>query len=395
MKLRTKIFLGFIVIIALLQVPFIYRRYQISKLSEDLAKLNAERVEVTSNFRDYKGIIHAHTSLGGHSTGHFEELIKAAQANDLDFVIMTEHTSEFFDTSALTLKGKYGKTLFVNGQETNTASGDRFLLIPGHADSFADERLQTHDFIEKYKSQGRLVLVAYPERLKTQEANFDGIEIFSLNTNAKKMNPFLFFFDYIWSSKGYDDLLLTKYFVRPDRNLQQYDELTERKRLTLFAGTDAHSNIGFFLLGDDAGNKLLYLKLDPYKTTFSLMRNHVLLEKGKELNEQTLLEAIKNGKVFIGVDRWADTSGFSFTVNDDKTMGDEIELATSASVRLKIHSPLPAKVVLLRNGQQIHESNGTDVSFDANEKGTYRVEVYLDSYGFKMPWIISNPIYVR
>ena len=54
-------------------------------------------------FAEYTGVMHVHTFLGGHSTGTFEELIAGANANDLDFVVMTEHYDSNYDTSALTL----------------------------------------------------------------------------------------------------------------------------------------------------------------------------------------------------------------------------------------------------------------------------------------------------
>ena len=36
-------------------------------------------------------MIHVHSFLGGHSAGTFTEVITGAKANQLDFVIMTEH----------------------------------------------------------------------------------------------------------------------------------------------------------------------------------------------------------------------------------------------------------------------------------------------------------------
>ncbi|MCS6873673.1 MAG: hypothetical protein N2Z23_01705 [Pyrinomonadaceae bacterium] len=394
-KLKKVLILLFLIVL-LSQTPFIYRRYELAKLSEEIARINSQRkeLEAQDRYADYKGIIHVHTNLGGHSTGHFEELIKAAQNSELDFVIMTEHTAEFFDTSSLTLRGKYLGVLFVNGQEVDTASGDRFLMIPGHADSFMDSKLETADFIRKYKSLGRLIFVTYPERLKSKEADFDGFEFFSLNTNARRINPGLFIFDAVWSWRSYSELLLTKYFARPDDSLRLYDELTAKRKVTLFAGSDAHSNIGFFLLGDDAGNKVFYLKLDPYERVFRLIRNHVLVEKDKVFNEETLLEAIKRGRLFVGVDLWGDTRGFRFMTENGQTMGDEIE-ETEMPVRLKVLSPLPAKIVLLRNGEKVSESYGTEAVFDVSEKGAYRAELYLDLPTLRMPWIISNPIYVR
>ena len=131
-KIVKRIFLVLLVLFLLAQIPFIYRRYQTGKLAEKIAQLDAQRTTFTDpNFKEYKGIIHAHTNIGGHSSGTFDELIAAANANDLDFVLMTEHVSDTVDTAALTLNGVYGKTLFVGGNEVETTDSDRFLLIPG------------------------------------------------------------------------------------------------------------------------------------------------------------------------------------------------------------------------------------------------------------------------
>ncbi|MDQ3801231.1 MAG: hypothetical protein M3384_17560 [Acidobacteriota bacterium] len=400
MKRWKKILLVLVAVVLLAQIPFCYRRYRIGQLAGKIEALQAERVQTAENsqYNEYKGIIHAHTNIGGHSTGTFEELIKAAQANELDYVLMTEHTTELFDTSALTLNGNYGGALFIGGQEANTATGDRFLLIPGSADSFRDAKLETPQFIEKYKApeQNRLVLVTYPEKLKSWNADFDGIEIFSLHTNAKRMNPALFAGDALWSYYSYPELLLTKYFTRPDENLRKYDELTQTGKLTLFVGTDAHSNIGFHLVGDDAQNKIINLKFDDYATIFRLARNHVLLEKDKPLTPENLLQALKNGRAFVGFDTLADSRGFTFTAGD-KIMGDEITLTNGDKINLKAAAPLAARFVIFRNGEKVYEQASTpEVNFEAREKGAYRVEVYLDSIGFnQMPWIISNPIYLR
>ncbi|HLM00535.1 MAG TPA: hypothetical protein VK400_05735, partial [Pyrinomonadaceae bacterium] len=317
MRRWKKILLVLLAIVLLAQIPFCYRRYKIGQLAGKIQQMQAARNPAENpQYNDYKGIIHAHTSLGGHSAGTFEELIRAARSNELDYVLMTEHAAELFDTSALTLNGRYGGTLFVGGQEANTATGDRFLLIPGSAESFGDAKLETTAFLEKYKAQNKLVFVTYPEKLKSRDAAFDGIEVFSLHTNAKRMNPALFAGDALWSYYSYPELLLTKYFTRPAENLRKYDELAGNRKLTLFAGTDAHSNIGFHLLGDDAQNKIINLKLDDYATVFRLARNHVLLEKDQPLTPENLLQALKNGRSFVAFDTLADARGFTFTAGD-------------------------------------------------------------------------------
>ena len=400
MKLWKKILLAILAIILLAQIPFIYRRYQYGKLSDKIASLNANKTEIINpNYNEYQGIIHVHTSLGGHSTGGFDELIDGAQKTNLDFVVMTEHTTDLYDTSAQTLNGTHGGVLFVGGQEVETAT-DRFLLLPGNAESAQAKNLPTPDFLQKNHALGKIALITYPEKFKSWNSDFDGIEIFSLNTNAKKMNPFLAVFDTIWSYYSYPELVLANYFKRPDENLKKFDDLTVNRKSTLFAGSDAHSNIGFHLFGDDSGNKLINLKIDRYETIFRAMKMHVLIEKGKEFNQENLLDALKNGHTFVGLDILSDTKGFNFTAEngrENKIQGDEISLLQG--VNLKATAPQRARFVIFKNGVKISESGETgEINFPVKEPGTYRVEVYLDPLGNpfdKMPWIISNPIYIR
>ena len=118
------------------------------------------------------------------------------------------------------------------------------------------------------------------------------------------------------------------------------------------------------------------------------------------LNEDQLLQALASGHSFIGFDVFGDSSGFRFQGNDEDEhviMGDEISLAQE--VRLNVTVPVPARIVLLKDGVKTKEvDNSRSMDFAATEKGSYRVEVYLPQLGKALaenPWIISNPIYVK
>jgi hypothetical protein len=401
MRFWKKILLALLVVVLLAQIPFVYNRFQTGKLAAKIKEFNERRTNFSDpNFNEYKGIIHAHTSLGGHSTGHFDELIGGANANDLDFVVMTEHFSPLFDTSALTLSGVYGKTLFVGGNEIDTSDGDRFLMIAGGAEAAGFASQKTDNVLEKIHANDQIAFITYPEKFKSWNSNFDGIEVFSLHTNAKKMNPATFLLDALWSFSSYPELTMANYFSRPDENLRKFDEIAARRKITIFAGSDAHSNLGFHIFGDDAGNKIINFKFDDYATVFRLVRTHVLLEKDKSLTQENLIEALKNGRAFIGFDVLSDTTGFSFAAENEterKIQGDEIALQNG--VKLKIAAPQTARFVVFRSGEKVYEEAAkTEIVFEAKEKGAYRAEVYLDSLRSPfdaMPWIISNPIYVR
>ena len=377
------------------QIPFIYRRVQFGKLSHRIALLNVNRTPLESpRYKDLAGAIHVHTAMGGHSTATFEELIEGSKG--LDFVILTEHTADLIDTAAMTLNGTYGGVLFVGGNELDTASGDRMLLIPGTAAAFARRMTMTPAFIAPFQKEGRLAFVTYPERFTTWYSTFDGVEVFNLNSNTKKMNFVLFFLDALWSYGKYPELTLAKHLSRPDDNLRKFDEVASKRRLTLFAGNDAHSNLGFHLVGDDSGNKHFNLKFDRYATIFRIVRTHVLLDRDKTLTQQSLLDALRDGHCFIGLDMLSDTSGFSFSTGG-RIMGDEIPLAEMPA--FKVATPQSSRIVMFKDGRRVSETPGVrEMVFQPRERGSYRVEVFLDSLGKpfdQLPWIISNPIYVK
>lgn len=397
MKIVKRILLVLLILLVLAQIPFVYRRYQTGKLAEKIAQLDAQRTTYSdANFKEYKGVIHAHTSLGGHSTGSFDELIAAANANDLDFVLMTEHLTEAFDSSSLTLNGVYGKTLFVGGNEVDTTDGDRFLLIPGGGEAVKARMQGTNAFLETARRENKLALITYPEKFKSWDSSFDGIEVFSLHTAAKQMNPLTAIGDLLWTYPAYPELMLAENFRHPDVNLAKFDEIAARRPVSLFAGTDAHSNIGFHFFGDDAGNKLLNIKLDAYETIFHLARMHVLIEKDKELNRETLIEAIRAGRYFVGFDALGDTSGFRFEHLGMNETSQDGSAPNQGGYRVRL--PLSARVVFLRYGEIEREISGETTVENDLPPGPYRVEVYRDDLGppfDKIPWIMSNPIFVK
>jgi hypothetical protein len=399
--MKRKILLIILGLLLLSQVPFAYRRYRLRSLQTTIQQLATQRAALSAEgeFVDYKGVIHVHSALGGHSTGNFSELISAAKANQLDFVIMTEHPQADFDTSELTLNGLHGGVLFVNGNEVVTADGVRLLLIPGAANASEMNNKSTQQIIDQQKASGALAIAAYPtESQGWQSSSVDGVEVYNLFTNARSMNPLVLFFDGVWSYRGYGDLMFANFFARPSGNLKQWDDATANgnRKLIATAGNDAHSNVGVSL-NDSTGKQLIGIKLDPYERSFRTVRTHVLIKKDRGLSRDSLLEAISQGHCYIAFDLFSAADGFRFAaINSNKIMGDEISL--SGQLKLDVRTALPSRVVLLKNGNPIAQSSASPAEFPVDGAGTYRVEVYLDALPAPakgQPWIISNPIYVR
>jgi hypothetical protein len=389
------------------QTPFIYRRYQLGRLNAKIQELNhARAADADPAYADHKGVIHVHSFLGGHSAGTFADITKAAQSNNLAFVVMTEHPSGDYDTRAMTLRGVRGGVLFVAGNETSEADADRFLTFGGtaaHADAVAPAT--TQESIDRARAAGQLVFVAHPETFRSwgEARGFDGMEIYNLHADAKHINRPLLFFDGLWSYRSYPHLLWTRFYQSPDANLRRFDELTAPeagRKIVAVAGNDAHANIGL-ALGDLAGHTIFALKLDPYERTFQIVRTHVLVERGQALNEETLLSALAAGHAYVAFDILCDASGFRFTATNGagrKLMGDEIA-RTQEGVRFDVATPVNSRIQIIRNGQVVSEAReASSHGWTTNEAGVYRVVCYLPQLPAPLdakPWIISNPIYVR
>lgn len=374
-----KILIGIVAVFLLAQIPFACRRYKLRKLNAAVQQINSELARIPKPLYryEYKGAVHVHSFLGGHSSGTFSEIIDAAKANQLDFVIMTEHTEKDFDTAAMTLQGMHADVLFINGNETSAENGDRFLKLPQNVS-----------------------IAAYPEEFKNWETpGLNGVEVYNVFSNTRRANPIVAFFDVLWSHRAYPDLLFGLYFERPNESLKLWDQALTRTRLTALGGNDAHSNIGLSLR-DSSGKTLAGIQLDPYETSFRLVRLHVITNDAKVLLPEHLLDAIKAGHCFIGFDLFGDTSGFTFeakTPTETKIQGDEIPL--QSDTRMVVHTPVASRILLFKDGSVIlNESGVTTKEIPVTERGVYRVEVYLPEVeriiGEK-PWIISNPIYVR
>jgi len=402
MKPWKKLLLLLLILILLSQIPFAYRRYKLGSLNVAIQQTNSQRVAIQDDFVEYKGAMHVHSFLGGHSTGNFDEIIAAAKSNQLDFVVMTEHPSKNFSTAEMTLKGVHAGVLFINGNEVTTAQADRLLVIPGNGSAAETDQNSTQQVVTQAKDRNATVFVAYPEEFKSWDStDYDGVEVYNVYTNAREINPIIMFFDGLWSYRSYPDLLFAAFYKRPAESLRRWDSAiaTRKQRLVAVAGNDAHANVGL-VLNDTSGDTLLGLKLDPYERSFRLVRVHVLIPNGSILDAETLRGALAAGHCFIGFDLFSDSSGFRFTgssLNETRIQGDEITL--EREIRLNVTAPISSRIVLRRDGNAIQTESGvTRKEFIVTERGSYRVELYLPQLPGSVsekPWIISNPIYVK
>ncbi len=141
------------------------------------------------------------------------------------------------------------------------------------------------------------------------------------------------------------------------------------------------------------GDVISKLDFDPYERSLTFVATHVLL---KDLNEQAVRQALRQGHAFVAHDWLCDSTGFAFLAERGSkrigVMGDEVKL--EKGLRLRLAAPATGTIKLFRNGQIVQEAKADKLEFVVIEAGVYRSEVWLTLDGEQRPWIYSNPIRV-
>ena len=173
--------------------------------------------------------------------------------------------------------------------------------------------------------------------------------------------------------------------------LTRWDLLTQERRVVGIGELDNHDTLKR-VLG-------LNLSIFPYARIFRLIRTHILATVPLSGNSRdditTLFDALKNGRVYVALDYYRSSSGFSLLLAEEgryATLGDEFLLHHSAELKTSV--PYQGRISIIRNGTLFHRATGKELSVKICEPGVYRVEVSLKVFGFYHPWIFSNPIYV-
>lgn len=332
--------------------------------------------------------LHVH-SLHSDGTGTIGEIAAAAKQARADVVVVTDHDTLDGRGEA----GWHDGVLVAVGVEVTPMHGSHLLAfgtdeVPGHvgrtsAQAVAAVRdagpgaaaFAAHPFSTGAALPGRAGAAAPFGDLR---APLHGIEVWSLvsDTVATLRSPreaLRFLRD--------PDAVLTG---PPAANLAAWDRMNATRRVAGIAGLDAHQ---FRLRGRTAMT---------YARTFSLLRTHVLLPE-RPADERPVLEALREGRCYMARDSLADATGFRFDGGEDRSdlsMGAEAALPANGA-HLRIMSPRPARLTLLRDGTPVATSEGTRLEHHADRAGVFRAEAHLHHAGAWRTWALTNPIRLR
>lgn len=332
------------------------------------------RAPFEDGYRDFKGVIHCHSKYSHDSDGSKEEIIRAARRTGMNFLIMTDHPSS--EAIPRGIKGWHKGILFLVGAELSQG-GWGMLALDIHR--YIEQDQPTPQVIEEIQAQEGLAFVGHVEGVKNWDfQGYHSLEVYNVHADLAEESRFLM------ALKGLflpPNLFYAASVDRPSGNLARWDELTRERKVVAIAGNDAHANVKLlFGLGGTVGT---------YEQMFKIVSTHVL---ARELNRESLKEALRQGHCYLSLDIFGDGTGFQFLAQDGQRqviMGDEIPW--SPSLELKAYSPARGQIKLFRSGQLVHRVKGQRLDYRVPEPGVYRVEVYRRGRF----WLGSNPIYVR
>ena len=341
--------------------------------------------------RELQGVYHVHTTFSdGHAT--VDEIAAQAARQGLDFVVLTDHGNP--NHASLRAAGPRKGVLILAGSELNVNRGH--LVALGFRAPPGDGKLpsKAEDAVDAVRALGGFTVIAHPySKVRWswgdwgESSDYGGIEIVNADTMFK--NNYRRILAYAPLLLLGSRLPLVKMLEQPVSNLKRWDQRGANAAIAGYFSADAH----------------LY-----YRGIFALLRLHVLVDgpagTGTPGAEEALIwDALRRGRFYNAVEAVADARGFRFEAGggDGRSyrMGDTVTAGKGTrAVRFEIRAPFPFRkeIRLLRDGRVIASSRAGALGAAAEGPGVYRVEVYLkerSALGPDIPWIVSNPIYLR
>jgi hypothetical protein len=342
----------------------------------------------TDGFTRVPGVVHVHTTLsdGG---GTPEEVIQAAKAAGLRFVVITDHNN----LEGKRYEGYHDGVLVLVGTEVSTTVGHILGIgIPDPVFRFSGDGRDALDDIDHL---GGFAFAAHPSSPRADLAftGWDlpgswGLELLSGDTEWRRAGPRL-----LWTFLLYrlnPRYALLQSLSPPDAVLARWDELLAGRNVAGIAAADAHSRVPL--------TRKRSLRWPSYESLFRLSQDVLLLDRplsGTAAEDSAVvLDALRRGRLYLGLTGLAPADGFSFVAEGAGkryTMGEWAPLAPGLVLKAGGRLPRGTEILLKHDGKVLAKAT-EKLEVPASGPGVYRVEARIPRES--VPWVLTNPIYV-
>jgi hypothetical protein len=348
-----------------------------------------------------RGVIHVHTNRSD-GTASVDDVLRSAARAGLQFVIVTDHGD---GTRAPDLPDYRNGVLYIDAVEISTSNGHLIALgLPKAAYPLAGEG---RDVVDDIHRLGGIAIAAHPGSPKPElqwtdwDTPLDGVEWLNADsewrderswTLARTLVTFPF----------RPPQALALLLDRPESVLRRWDALTQQRRVSAVAASDAHARVGVRSLGEpyDSAGSLHFPSYTSSFREFSIALSDATLTGDAETDARRVIEAIRAGHVYSTVDALGGPAAMRFVVTSGSrtaSMGDALPVAGPVHLHVDAQAPADATITLLRDGASVATARGARLDHDAPEEpAVYRVEIGLPGAPGTppVPWVLANPVYV-
>jgi hypothetical protein len=347
---------------------------------------------------DYAGCIHFHSAYSYDARTPLDTIVEAGLKAGLRYAILTDH----FRLDALTegRQGYYRNLLLAVGEEISPRYNHYLAFDIKKPIVVWKSEMNAQSVIVAVNTQGGFGFIAHPDHagaplvgtraypwISWDVKGFAGIGIWDLVGDwcSALTSPWR-----TWYACWRPAHVLRGPQIQ---TLQRWDALCKRGHCVAIGETDNHGHTRRYF----GWKKQVF----PFEFAFRTVRTHVLLKESLQGDPATdrarILAAIREGHSYVSLDLWNDPTGFSFSILDagqSAKPGDDFVRHGPALLEAKL--PAPGRLRLVRDGRLIKEEHRrSQLQWDVDLPGVYRVEADQHVAGRWRPWIFSNPIWVQ
>ncbi len=325
----------------------------------------------------------------------------AAETANLSFIAITDHNVAMTETE---LAEDPPDLPIISGEEFSTEAG-HFLAL-GLPPSWSQPKTRNdRDLLAAARTAGAFRVLAHPFHPHTpwtdwQTSDFDGMEIWNEDAVWRQNNSFDLMAALLIYPEN-DQLALVRLARTPEHNFAKWDELLEHQRVAGVCAADTHARIRLGPIRD--------WHFPGYVPSLRVAREHLLMSPDAGggnpalASAAELLDAMRTGHSFCGLDSLYPSDGFTFHVSDATASGgpgDTVHWTGTGRLQISVPagSSLPL-VKIFRNGREIDEQKTRSLDEPVSGPGRYRAEVFLrqpgvTGWGRWTLWVFTNPVYV-
>lgn len=354
---------------------------------------------------EYVGNMHMHTPFSDGEAYH-DEIAKAAQRANLDFVIVTDHNIYVDGVQGYYGDEHSGYVLLLTGEEVhdrNRLPQVNHCLVYNTGQSMSQYASDPQHLLNRVNAEGGLAFLAHP---------------FDKQVPWHKTMSAINWVD--WDVSGYHGLEIWNYMsVFKDvlssltatlRNIFEPEKVVVGPRTETLAKWDGLLAAGQRVVGignSDAHGTRFSLgpikhTVFPYDFLFNCVNTHIITNQPFSgfwrQDANIIYGSLREGSAYISYGLVGNARGCRFSAQgaggSSANMGGSIRVGNG--ITLQVIAPLRGHIKLIHNGTIVaEEKNVENLSYNVLAKGAYRVEIWREFKGAMRCWILTNPIYVE